>query len=93
MQEMKQTWPNMSKTTSALKWKGAPMSILREPFFPHRRNRDGSYDSICLTCFATVGSGTHEELVKYDKEHVCEPSRVAQRGLLHALSGADATSE
>jgi hypothetical protein len=68
------------------------MSVLREPFFPHRRNRDGSYDSICLTCFATVGSGTQEELVKRDKEHVCESSGVAERGLLDALSGAGATS-
>ena len=25
-------------------------------FFPHRRNKDGSLDSICLKCFATIGS-------------------------------------
>jgi hypothetical protein len=60
------------------------MSILREPFFPHRRNRDGSYDSICLTCLATVGSaGTQEELVQCDKEHVCESSLPVDRGLSH----------
>jgi hypothetical protein len=67
------------------------MSGLREPFFPHRRKRDGSYESICLTCFATVGFGTQEELMQRDKEHVCESSRVAERGLLHALSGAGAS--
>jgi hypothetical protein len=69
------------------------MSVLREPFFPHRRNRDGSYDSICLTCFATVGSaGTEEELVKFDKEHVCYPSRVAERDVFHPPNRNAATS-
>ena len=55
------------------------MSDLREPFFPHRRNRDGSYDSICLACFASVGSGTQEELEQLDKKHVCEPADLANR--------------
>jgi hypothetical protein len=69
------------------------MSQLREPFFPRRRNRDGSYDSICLSCFATVGSaGTQEELVKCDKEHVCEPSRVPERGSFHPPNRNAATS-
>ena len=69
------------------------MSLLREEFFPHRRNRDGSYESICLTCFATVGSaGTEQELVKFDKEHVCEPSLVAERGF-HPPKGNGATSD
>jgi hypothetical protein len=69
------------------------MSILHEAFFPHRRNRDGSYDSICLTCFATVGSaGTQEELVKCEKKHVCKPSRVAERGLSHPTYGNAAIS-
>jgi hypothetical protein len=70
------------------------MSELREQFFPHRRNRNGSYDSICLTCFATVGSArTQEELVEIDRAHVCESSRVAERGLLHALIGVGTTSD
>jgi hypothetical protein len=56
------------------------MSDLREPFFPHRRNPDGFYDSICLNCFATVASGTQEELVQRDKEHVCEPASLEERG-------------
>jgi hypothetical protein len=84
---------NLIERSAPLLLERIPMSVFREPFFPHRRNRDGSYDSICLTCFETIGSaGTQEELVKIDKEHVCEPSRVAERGLLHALSGAGATS-
>jgi hypothetical protein len=28
--------------------------------FPHRRNGDGSYDSICPTCFATVARSKAE---------------------------------
>lgn len=46
--------------------------------FSRRRNRDGSYDAICLTCFATVsdcgadGTGT---------THVCESKLLAERGI------------
>jgi hypothetical protein len=29
-------------------------------FYPHRRNKDGSYDSICPTCFVTVAFGKSE---------------------------------
>jgi hypothetical protein len=48
--------------------------------YPHRRNNDGSYDSICLTCFATVAFGKSEaELMKLDKQHVCEFSTLSQR--------------
>jgi hypothetical protein len=49
-------------------------------FYPRRRNKDGSYDSICLTCFVTVAFGKSEsELMKYDKMHVCEFSTLSQR--------------
>ena len=38
--------------------------------FPHRRNRDGSYDSICTLCFATVASSeTEEELGEAEAKH------------------------
>jgi hypothetical protein len=41
--------------------------------FPHRRNRDGSYDSICTFCFATVASsGTEEELGEAGAKHICD---------------------
>jgi hypothetical protein len=43
------------------------------PFFAHRRNRDGSFTSICLECLATVASHRpDEELKEQDKKHVCE---------------------
>jgi hypothetical protein len=31
------------------------------PFFPHRRNKDGSFNSICLEGLATVASHMTEE--------------------------------
>jgi hypothetical protein len=44
-------------------------------FFPHRRNRDGSFDSICITCFATIASAESDaELAVCDKKHICDPS-------------------
>ena len=49
-------------------------------FYPHRRNKDGSYDSIGLTCFVTVASGKSEaELMKSDAKHVCAYSTLSQR--------------
>jgi hypothetical protein len=44
------------------------------PIFPHRHNKDGSFDSICTTCFATVASAQLDaELAVYDRKHVCDP--------------------
>ena len=41
--------------------------------FPHRRNRDGSYDSICTLCFTTVASSeTEEELGEAEAKHICD---------------------
>lgn len=45
--------------------------------FAHRVNRDGTIDSICKTCYMTVG--TAEEtlpLVKLEAAHVCDPWRL-----------------
>ena len=51
------------------------------PFFPHRRNKDGSLDSICLKCFATVGSQmTEAELTELDEAHVCSSTPLSRRG-------------
>jgi hypothetical protein len=41
--------------------------------YPHRRNEEGSYDSICRRCFATVVRGKAEaELQAYEAAHVCD---------------------
>jgi hypothetical protein len=49
-----------------------PLSL--KPSFPHRRNVDGSHDSVCTMCLATVATVQHEwELTHYESVHVCEP--------------------
>ncbi len=55
------------------------MAYKTAPFFPHRRNKDGSFTSICLNCFGTVASHkTEEELQEEDKRHVCVSSASLQ---------------
>ncbi len=50
------------------------------PFFPHRRNTDGSFDSICLKCLLTIAHERNEgDLAKYERYHVCNPSVISQR--------------
>jgi hypothetical protein len=48
---------------------------LETSFFPHRLNRDGSYDSLCLKCFMTIANKkTSAELDEHDRNHVCDES-------------------
>jgi hypothetical protein len=57
-------------------------------FYPHRPNKDGSYDSICLNCLLTVASGKSEaELMKLDDKRVCEYSTLSQRAVHRDISG------
>jgi len=50
------------------------MPTLLRPSFPHRYNSDGSYDSICTVCLATIATAQNEwELARYESAHVCEP--------------------
>jgi hypothetical protein len=49
-----------------------------QPSFAHRRNRNGSYDSICTKCYATVASAESEEaLSSLESAHVCDPFTLA----------------
>jgi hypothetical protein len=51
-------------------------------FYPHRHNRDGTFDSICLKCFLTVAhTETEAELLAYDRVHVCQYWAVSRRVL------------
>ena len=51
-----------------------------EPFFPHRRNPNGSFDSICLSCLLTIAyHKTEDELVLAEKNHVCQTSLLSKR--------------
>jgi len=53
--------------------------------FPHRLNRDGSFDSICLKCFATVASAIIEsELKVREKMHTCDHALLCDRRLFRA---------
>jgi hypothetical protein len=43
--------------------------------FPHRMNRDGTFDSICPRCFVTVANAIHEtDLARFERCHVCDSS-------------------
>jgi hypothetical protein len=62
------------------------------PAFSHRHNRDGSHDSICVKCFATIATERIEEmLAESEQKHVCRwnpmlytkhANRLAQNGAL-----------
>lgn len=40
--------------------------------FPHRTNRDGTIDSICPRCFATIGKSHWEiDLERMEADHMC----------------------
>lgn len=42
--------------------------------FAHRLNRDSSFDSICCTCYKTIGHRDIEAELEIDeKKHVCQP--------------------
>ena len=50
------------------------MASIRNAVYPHRRNYDGSFDSICKSCFATVANAWDEAaLAEQEKNHFCEP--------------------
>jgi len=47
--------------------------------FPHRHNLDGSFDSICTVCLATVATVRREEqLYREESAHVCDLVRLYQ---------------
>ncbi len=47
--------------------------------YPHRRNSDGTWDSICTNCFQTVAHcETESKLAQFEKAHVCDPSVLAE---------------
>jgi hypothetical protein len=59
------------------------MTITRLALYPHRHNYDGSFDSICRTCFATIGRARNEAtLAELEKIHSCDPGLLAGREVL-----------
>jgi hypothetical protein len=50
--------------------------------FAHRKNPDGSFDSICNRCYQTVATAKIEaELDAFEGEHIC--GRFNLRDILH----------
>jgi hypothetical protein len=49
------------------------VALLSSRSFPHRKNDDGTYDSICTECFQTVATFEHEHELKQAEEiHRCK---------------------
>jgi hypothetical protein len=58
------------------------MAEIRTLVFPHRRNADGTFESICINCFLTVGHARSEaELAESEENHICDSSFLAERGM------------
>jgi len=46
--------------------------------FPHRLNSDGTFDSICRSCFRTIATAYQEaDLEKAENAHMCSPVDLA----------------
>ena len=55
------------------------MPLPAGPSFAHRNNPDGTTDSICRHCFATVSNSIWEaELERAERNHVCDPEALRQ---------------
>jgi hypothetical protein len=55
------------------------MSLL-PTFFHHLRNRDGSFNSMCMNCFETVSDHKAEkELADLDAKHICKETPLSLR--------------
>lgn len=48
-------------------------------YFPHRCKPDGTIDSICPRCYATIGTSTWEaDLERMETAHLCDPVRLIE---------------
>jgi hypothetical protein len=64
--------------------------ISRETAFEHRENCDGTIDSICRKCFATVGRSVREmELEQAERDHICDPDLLERWNRLAAQKSID----
>lgn len=52
--------------------------------FAHRANEDGTIDSICRECLATVATSQWEaDLEKAEQAHVCDPAELERFHSVH----------
>ena len=87
--EQTTAWPSPTLLSASNRRKGDPMSTRSA----HRRNKDGSYDSICPSCSETIArSKPQAELAECDKAHVCHSSFLAERGHLSQTGAGLAAS-
>ena len=50
--------------------------------YPHRRNLDGTWDSICKKCYQTIANcDTENELDQFERVHVCNQPNPAMHPL------------
>jgi hypothetical protein len=62
--------------------------------FPHRKNADGSWDSICSKCFRTVATAKSERiLADAEANHVCVPSIFADPKLFQNRKPAQSSAD
>jgi hypothetical protein len=61
------------------------------PNFVHRHNVDGTTDSFCRKCFATVASSQWEvELDRAEQKHLCDPVQLEyMQRIFQALQAKD----
>ncbi len=61
--------------------------MTQQGYFTHRRNQDGTLDSICMICYRTAASAPCEELLlDGEKTHRCAPRRTDARSFLDLAS-------
>ena len=59
---------------SIVRPEGSVMTATETKTFPHRRNPDASFDSICPMCFRTIIRCKHEtDLAPFEQDHHCDP--------------------
>jgi hypothetical protein len=63
------------------------MSDSSDPQFRYKNNLDGTFNSICVRCFRTVGTaGDIKSLYPSELTHICEPADLQSRSqLLHKV--------
>jgi len=60
--------------------------------FPHRHNPEGTHDSICTRCLATVATARLEtDLALYESCHVCQPLDLYRMTEDHTIETASAS--
>ena len=70
------------------------MAFLFSKPFPHRKNADGSWDSICSKCFRTVATAKRESSLRdAEASHVCVPSIFADAALFQSRKPAQSSAD